>query len=134
MKTLLIALAAFFAIHVVCVIAQPALILDHDMLTSLARSGVPGINIVYTPSRVAFVTRFRAAVLWIDVRAEAIFVREAGRLRLALQYLSAAGIRQNASRFDEAKAKLAKLVDVETPARRVEIYKAGQLVYTQEVP
>lgn len=113
--------------------ASDALILDHDMLTSMARTGAPGVTITYTPTRVVFGTRFRAAVVWLDVRAEAAFVREDKRLRLALQHLSAAGINQNGSRFFEASAKLAKLVDVETPSSRVEIYHAGKLVYAQEI-
>jgi hypothetical protein len=112
----------------------PPLILDHDMLTAMARTGAPAVEISYTPTRVVFRTRVRVLLGWIDVQAEAVFVREDKRLHLALQALKAGGLVQNASRFFEASKKLGKLVDVETAARRVEIYKAGKVVYDQEVP
>lgn len=133
MRTLLIAIAVLLAIHVAVTLAGPGpLLLDHDFLTSMARTGAPGINIEYTADRVLFKTRVRRLV-WIDVRLEALFVRVGARVHLAARKLTAAGLLQNGSRFDEAAAKLAKLVDVETLADRVEVYKAGTLVYSQAV-
>jgi hypothetical protein len=87
----------------------PPLILDHDMLTAMARTGAPAVEISYTPTRVVFRTRVRVLLGWIDVQAEAVFVREDKRLHLALQALKAGGLVQNASRFFEAsKAREAR--------------------------
>lgn len=132
--------AALIALVVVSLAFGPAvaaaggvLVLDHDLLTSMARTGSPGINIDYTVDRVVFRTRFRAAVIWLDVRLEAVFQRDGKRVHLVAQRLTAGGINQNGSRFDEAAARLAKLVDVETEADHVEIYRGGKVAYSQEV-
>lgn len=139
MRTLLVAIAALFAIHVAMVFADeiagpmPAMVLDHDMLQSLARTGpAKDIRIEYLPDRLLFKTRIRRLV-WIDIRLEARFGRVAGKVQLVAQRLTAGGILQNASRFDEAREKLSHLVNVETAAGRVEIYKAGQRVYAQDL-
>ncbi len=98
----------------------PKLVLDHDMLTTLARTGAPGIALSYPDDHVDLRTRHRTPLgVWVDIVLTARFVREGKRVKLALRSLSAAGIRQTGSRFQEAAAKLAKLVDVETAAGRL---------------
>ena len=110
------------------------LILDHDMLQSMARTGpAKDVRLEYTDDRVLFKTRYRAAVVWLDVRLEAQFVRAGARVHLEAKRLTVGGLNQNGARFMEASEKLAHLVDVETAAQRVEIYRAGKLAYAQEV-
>lgn len=108
------------------------LILDHDLLTSMARTGEPGIVITYAADRVVFHTRRHAAFgIWLDVRLEAVFAREGKHVHLVARRLTAGGLAQKGSRFDEAAARLARLVDVETAADRVEIYRGGKVAYSQ---
>lgn len=128
----------FGAVLILALLTRPAfasgtLTLDHDILQSMARTGSPGINLDYTPTRVLLKTRYRAAGIWWDVRLAAEFIRTDKRVRLALRELTAGGIRQNASRFDEAAAKLSKLVDVETAADRVVIVRDGEAAYKQDI-
>lgn len=131
-RTALVALAvAALAFGPAVAAAGGVLVLDHDLLTSMARTGSPGINIDYTVDRVVFRTRFRAAVIWLDVRLEAAFARDGKRVHLVAQKLTAGGILQNGSRFDEAAARLARLVDVETEADVVTIYRGGKVAYSQ---
>lgn len=118
-----------------CVNAQiPALVLDHDMLTSMIRTREPDIRIGYTADRVEIRTRRSALVGWLDVLLVARFERdEKGHIRLVAQSLRAGPVGQAGKRFEQARAGLLKLVNVATPATRVEVYRAGKLVYSQEV-
>lgn len=108
-----------------------ALVLDHDMLTSMARTKEPEVRIGYTADRVELRTRRSALVGWIDVLLTARFERAGGHVRLVAQSLRAGPLEQRGTRFEDARAGLLKLVDVATDAERVEIYKAGKLVYSQ---
>lgn len=111
-----------------------ALVLDHDMLTSLARTKQPEVRIGYTPERVEIRTRRSALVGWIDVLLTARFERCNGHVQLVAQSLRAGPLGdQRGKRFEEARAGLRKLVNVKTAATRVEIYRAGELVYSQEL-
>lgn len=115
-------------------VAQAALVLDHDMLTSLARTREPEVRIGYTPERVEFRTRRSALVGWLDVLLTARFERCAGHVRLVAQRLHVQALgEQSGKRFEQAKAGLMKLVNVKTAATRVEIYRASELVYSQDL-
>lgn len=110
-----------------------ALVLDHAMLLSMARTREPEVRIGYTDDRVEFRTRRSVlAVGWVDVLLTARFERDGKKIQLIAQGLRTGPIKQNGKRLEQARAGLLRLVNVETDATRVEIYKAGKLVYSQD--
>lgn len=110
------------------------LTLDHALLTSLVHTREPAARIGYTPERVEFRTRRSALVGWIDVLLTARFERRGKRVQLVAQSLRAGPLgEQRGKRFEDARAGLLRLVDVETTADRVQVLNDGAVVYDQEV-
>lgn len=107
------------------------LVLYDDMLTALARTKEPELRISYTADHVELRTRRSALIGWIDVLLTARFQHCNGHVRLVAQSLRVGPIEQRGSRLEDARAGLMKLVDVDMPSDRVEVYRAGQLVYSQ---
>lgn len=109
----------------------PPLVLEHGELVARMRKGGVGAPLVENRDGQLSVAG-RVTPLSIPVRAGARFVRERGRVRLAVQEFSIRG----APRPDYqalADAKLARLVDVESAAARVVVMKDGRELYAQEV-
>lgn len=119
----------------------PALLLDHDTLTTLARTKEPELRISYKPGRVEFRTRRSVLVGWVDVLLSARFERVGRRIQLVAKSLHAGPLgEQRGKRFEEARAGLARLVNVESAATRVEVWRADpkdprrrERVYAQEI-
>lgn len=112
---------------------MPPLLLDHDMLVSLARTREPEVRIGYTKDRVEFRTRRSALVGWVDVLLTARFERHGPNVQLVAQSLRAGPLEQRGKRLEQAREGLKKMVNVKTAALRVEIYRAGELVYSQDL-
>lgn len=110
------------------------LVLDHAMLTSLVHTREPAARIGYTRERVEFRTRRSALVGWLGVLLTARFERHGKRVQLVAQSLRVDALgEQRGKRFDEARAGLLRLVDVETPADVVQVVKDGEVVYSQDL-
>ncbi len=141
MRPLLVALVAL-ALAGGPVHAEPLPVIHyHEVLAEMAEAGAKQrgaqdgrVEYDDEHDRVIFRARKSAGIVWLDVRLACTFVRDGARVRLQLISFTVGPLKQNASRFDEAADRLAKLVAVETVADRVVVLKAGKLVYEQAVP
>jgi hypothetical protein len=131
----LMLLAVLGALMMRPAVAGGPLVLDDALLTALARTREPEVRFAYLDDedRIEIRTRRSALVAWVDVLLVAHFERVGKRVQLVPLSLRAGPIVQRGKRFEDARGGLRKLVDVETTATRVEVYKAGQLVYSQEL-
>lgn len=129
----LIVLAAFaFAADVIAE-DPPALVLDHQEIVARARSGgLRDASLTYPDDRAVLRGRVRYLGLWWPIRVEAVFVREGARVRMRALELFVRGRAMPARRGD-ADARIARLVDEESAAVRVEIRDGGRVVYVQGV-
>lgn len=123
-----------FLLALLTAIPAPAdcLRLDHAKLEAKARKGLAGATLSYTDDRVILRGRVQYCYLWFPVRIEASFEAAGGRVRLVASDLFVRG-RAVPSRLEQANDRLAQLVDVETEADRVDVFRAGKRVYSQEL-
>lgn len=105
-----------------------SLVLDHATLEAKAQKA--RAQITYASECVVVRTRVKYAWVWWPVRVEAVFVSEAGHVRLKATRLVVSG-KNMPQRLREADARVAKLVDVESSADVVEIYQGSEVVYKQ---
>lgn len=111
----------------------PPLVLEHAELVARARAGgLRDASIEGGAECAVLRGRVRYAWVWWPVRVEARFVRVTGRVRLRALELRVRG-RSMQGRLADADARLARLVDEESSASRVEIRDGGRLVYGQEL-
>lgn len=122
---------------VLLLLAGPALAetitFAHGALQAGARRGVPDVSLVYPGDCVAFRGRVKWGLFWIPVRVEAVFSRANGRVRLRCREVYVRG-RAMPARRAQADEKLAKLVDSESAADRVEIIDGETVLYSQGLP
>lgn len=114
--------------------AGNAVLLDDALLTALVRTKVPNVRIAYLDDEDKIEFRSEQAYGLVDALLTARFERVGRRIQLKALSLRVGFLAQRSRRFEEAAAALRKLVDVETPLTRVEIYRTGKLVYSQDVP
>lgn len=111
--------------------APPAtLVLEHEQLAAVARGD--GASLSYTAHRVILRKRVRYAWVWWPVRVEAVLTREDGVVRLVTDRVLVRG-RDYPAGVTKADSKIAGLVRVESAAARVEIRRAGRVVYAQDL-